>query len=58
MATTELSINGVPGKPHSFSPKDESTGTEQIYGGGAGVAFVLSDGEVIDIDFNITEGWW
>jgi hypothetical protein len=33
-------------------------GTEQLYGGGAGVAQTLSDGEVINIHYNATEGWW
>ena len=33
-------------------------GTENLYGAGAGVASTLSDGEVINIHFNETEGWW
>jgi hypothetical protein len=31
---------------------------EKLYGAGAGVASVLSDGEIINIHFNVTEGWW
>ncbi|MCK5018614.1 MAG: hypothetical protein KAS32_16255, partial [Candidatus Peribacteraceae bacterium] len=33
-------------------------GTEQLYGAGAGVASTLADGEVINIHYNVTEGWW
>jgi len=33
-------------------------GTEQVWGGGAGVALVLIDGEILDIHYNATEGWW
>ena len=33
-------------------------GTEQVYGSGAGTAVTLTDGEVIDIHFDSTEGWW
>ena len=36
----------------------DPNGTEQLYGGGAGVSQTISDGEVINIDFNSTEGWW
>ncbi len=33
-------------------------GTEELYGAGAGVASTLADGEVIDIHYNATEGWF
>ncbi len=33
-------------------------GTEQLYGAGAGVASTLSDGEIINIHYQSTEGWW
>ena len=33
-------------------------GSEQVYAGGAGVAFTMVDAEVIEIDFDATEGWW
>lgn len=36
----------------------DPNGTEQLYGAGAGVASTLADGEVIDIHYNATEGWW
>lgn len=36
----------------------DPNGTEQLYGGGAGVAFTLYDGENIDIHYESTEGWW
>jgi len=36
----------------------DPNGTEQLYGGGAGVSMTVSDGEVIDIHYNATEGWW
>lgn len=36
----------------------DPNGTEQLYGGGAGVAQTLSDGEVINIHYNATEGWY
>jgi hypothetical protein len=36
----------------------DPNGTEQIYGEGAGVALTLYDGEVADIHFNATEGWF
>jgi len=36
----------------------DPNGTEQLYGAGAGVASTLADGEVIDIHYNDTEGWW
>ena len=32
--------------------------TTQLFGAGNGVASILSDGEVISIDKNVTEGWW
>ena len=32
--------------------------TTQLFGAGNGVASILSDGEVIRIDKNLTEGWW
>lgn len=31
---------------------------ENLYGAGAGVASTLADGEVININYNATEGWW
>jgi len=36
----------------------DPNGTEQLYGSGAGVASDLSNGEIINIHFNTTEGWW
>ena len=36
----------------------DPNGTEELYGSGAGVSSVLSDGEVIDIHFNSTKGWY
>jgi hypothetical protein len=36
----------------------DPNGTEQLYAGGAGVSFALIDGEVINIHYNATEGWW
>jgi len=36
----------------------DPNGTEQLFGAGAGVASTVSDGEVIDIHYNATEGWW
>ena len=34
----------------------DPNGTEEIWGGGAGVAFALIDGDNLDIHYN--EGWW
>lgn len=36
----------------------DPNGTEQLYGAGAGIASTLADGEVINIHYNATEGWW
>lgn len=36
----------------------DPNGTEQLFGNGAGVATTLLDGDVIDINYNATEGWW
>ncbi|MCP4988362.1 MAG: hypothetical protein GY928_20620 [Colwellia sp.] len=36
----------------------DPNGTEQLYGAGAGVASTVSDGEVINIHYEATEGWW
>ncbi len=36
----------------------DPNGSEQVYGSGAGVVAVVADGEVIDIEYNATEGWW
>ena len=36
----------------------DPNGTEQIYASGAGTAVTLIDGEVIDIHFDETEGWF
>jgi len=36
----------------------DPNGTEELFGAGAGVASTLSEGENIDIHFNITEGWY
>jgi len=36
----------------------DPNGTEELFGGGAGVASTLADGEIIDIHYNDTEGWW
>ena len=35
----------------------DPNGTEQIWGGGAGVAMVLIDGDILDMHYNVTEGW-
>jgi len=36
----------------------DPNGTEQIFGGGAGVVSTLADGEILDLHFETTEGWW
>jgi len=36
----------------------DPSGTQQLFGAGAGVASTVADGEIIDINFNATEGWW
>ena len=36
----------------------DPNGTEELYGSGAGTAFTLIDAEVINIDYDVTEGWW
>jgi hypothetical protein len=36
----------------------DPNGTEELYGAGAGVAATLGPGEVIDIHYNATEGWY
>jgi len=36
----------------------DPNGTEELFGAGAGVASTLEEGEVIDIDYNATEGWY
>ena len=36
----------------------DPNGSEQIYNGGAGVAAVAEDGEVLNITFETTEHWW
>lgn len=36
----------------------DPNGTEQLFGGGAGVSFALVDGETINIYFETTENWW
>lgn len=36
----------------------DPNGTEQIWGQGAGVAVTLIDGDIIDLNFEPTEGWW
>ena len=33
-------------------------GTEQIWGNGAGTAFVMIDGDILNIHFETTEHWW
>ena len=57
---------GVPGRHYKIincgsSGNDltvDPNGTEQLYGAGAGVASTLADGEVINIHYETTEGWW
>jgi len=57
---------GIPGKHYKLintgsSANDltvDPNGTEQLYGAGAGVAATVADGEVIDIHYETTEGWW
>jgi hypothetical protein len=36
----------------------DPNGAEQLYGGGAGVAFALHDSEIIVAIFETTENWW
>jgi hypothetical protein len=36
----------------------DPNGSEQLFGGGAGVSFSLGDAEIINIHYNSTEGWW
>ncbi len=36
----------------------DPNGTEEIFNGGAGVAFDLHDSEGITINYDTTEGWW
>lgn len=36
----------------------DPNGSEEISGGGAGVATVLTDGDKINIHYEKTEGWW
>ncbi len=36
----------------------DPNGTEQIFGGGAGVSTNLSDGQSIDVHYNATDGWY
>lgn len=58
--------SGVEGKEYRISNVGSSgndvtvdpNGTEQVFSGGAGVAFVMTDTEGITINFNVTEGWW
>ena len=33
-------------------------GDEQIYGNGMGVAVTLVDGNILDLHYNATRGWW
>lgn len=33
-------------------------GTEQVRAGGAGTAYALTDGNILDIYYDSTEGWW
>lgn len=35
----------------------DPNGTEQIFAGGAGVAFTMHDGEVFDTHYDSTKGW-
>ena len=49
----EISNVGSAGNILSVDPN----GTETIFGQGAGVAFVMYDGEGITIHYNTTEGW-
>lgn len=57
---------GVEGKEYRVSNVGSSgndvtvdpNGTEQIFSGGAGVAFVMTDTEGITINYNAIEGWW
>ena len=36
----------------------DPNGTEQIWGQGAGVAVLLTDGDILDVHFETTENWW
>ena len=51
----ELTIKGVgaSGNDCTLDPN----GAEEIFAGGAGVAFVMHDGEVFDTHYNLTKGW-
>jgi hypothetical protein len=57
---------GVEGMHHKLANVGSSgndltvdpNGAEELYGAGAGVAATLADGEVIDIHYNATEGWF
>ena len=33
-------------------------GTEEVWGGGAGVSKTLIDGDIIELHFSATQGWW
>lgn len=55
---------GVEGKSYKIADTGSGTvtinpnGGEQIYGFGAGVGATLLSGDVIDLHFNATDGWW
>lgn len=57
---------GVEGKEYRISNVGSSgndvtvdpNGAEEVFSGGAGVAFVMTDTEGITINYNTTEGWW
>jgi len=51
----ELIVKGVGSSGNDCALDPD--GTEQIFAGGAGVAFVMHDGEVFDTHYNSTEGW-
>lgn len=46
--------SGTSGNTLTVTPN----GTEQLFGGGAGVSSNLSDGQSIDIHYNSVDGWY
>jgi hypothetical protein len=46
--------NGSSGNNLTVDPN----GIEQLFSGGAGVAFTVYDSEIINIYYDSTEGWW
>jgi len=36
----------------------DPNGVEQVWAGGAGVAFTMVDGDILNLHYNSVEGWW